>query len=43
MTHEKVYQLGIKREYGWLYYLDKEGDVSRAKQNRGRKKNNPAI
>ena len=26
---EKVAKLGIKREPGWLYYLDKEGNISR--------------
>ncbi len=31
-------KLGIKREKGYLYYLDKQGDVSRAKMARGGKK-----
>ena len=30
-----VAKTGIKREKGWLYYLDKRGDVSRAKMARG--------
>jgi len=25
---------GIKKENGWLYFLDKQGDVSRAKASR---------
>lgn len=33
----KVAKLGIKKESGWLYYLDKKGNVSRAKMGRGRK------
>ncbi len=33
----KVAKLGIKKEDGWLYYLDKKGNVSRAKMGRGRK------
>jgi len=32
---EKVAKAGIKREKGYLYYLDKQGDVSRAKMARG--------
>lgn len=35
---EKVAKVGIKREEGYLYYVDKEGDISRAKMARGRKK-----
>ena len=31
----KVARTGIKREKGWLYYLDKRGNVSRAKMARG--------
>ncbi len=33
----KVAKVGIKKEEGWLYYLDKKGNVSRAKLGRGRK------
>jgi len=35
---DKVAKAGIKREKGYLYYLDKQGDVSRAKMARGGKK-----
>jgi hypothetical protein len=35
---EKVAKLGIKREKGYLYYVDKQGDVSCAKMARGGKK-----
>lgn len=35
---EKVAKAGIKREKGYLYYLDKQGDVSKAKMARGGKK-----
>lgn len=33
----KVAKVGIKKEDGWLYYLDKKGNISRAKMGRGRK------
>ncbi len=32
---EKVAKVGIKREKGYLYFIDKQGDVSRAKMARG--------
>jgi len=32
---QKVAKAGIKREKGYLYYLDKQGDVSCAKMARG--------
>jgi len=35
---EKVAKVGIKREKGYLYYVDKQGDVSSAKMARGGKK-----
>jgi hypothetical protein len=35
---QKVAKCGIKRVKGYLYYLDKKGDVSRAKMARGGKK-----
>lgn len=35
---EKVVKLGIKRQKGYLYYIDKQGDVSCAKMARGSKK-----
>ena len=35
---EKITKAGLKREKGYLYYLDKQGDVSRAKMARGGKK-----
>ena len=35
---QKVCKCGIKREVGYLYFVDKQGDVSRAKMARGRKK-----
>ena len=33
----KVAKLKIKKVDGWLYYLDKKGNISRAKMGRGRK------
>ena len=35
---QKLVKLGIKREKGYLYYIDKHGDVSCAKMARGKKK-----
>ena len=35
---EKIQKVGIKREKGFLYYLDKQGDVSCAKMARGKNK-----
>ncbi|MFH1619727.1 MAG: hypothetical protein ABIG11_07455 [bacterium] len=35
---EKVQKCGLKRAEGYLYYIDKAGDVSRAKMARGGKK-----
>ncbi|MDD4909969.1 MAG: hypothetical protein PHR44_04730 [Candidatus Omnitrophica bacterium] len=34
----KVVKLGIKRKKGYLYYVDKKGDVSCAKMARGKSK-----
>jgi len=34
----KVAKLGIKRKKGYLYYVDKKGDVSCAKMARGKSK-----
>jgi hypothetical protein len=35
---EKVAKVGVKKEPGYLYFLDKKGDVGRVKMARGRKK-----
>jgi len=35
---EKVLETKITREKGYLYYIDKDGDISRAKMKRGRGK-----
>ena len=43
-TSEKVVLCGIKKEEGYLYYIDKDGDVSRALWNRGgRPRKKPAA
>ena len=34
---EKVANAGISRDSGYLYYIDKQGDVSRVAMARGRK------
>ncbi|MDP2939109.1 MAG: hypothetical protein Q8O13_03385 [Candidatus Omnitrophota bacterium] len=35
---EKVAKVGVKKAKGYLYFVDKHGDVSRAKMARGKKK-----
>ncbi len=35
---EKVSKVGVKKAKGYLYFLDKKGNVSRAKMARGGKK-----
>ena len=35
---EKVADAGVTRESGYLYFIDKDGDVSRAPMARGRGK-----
>jgi hypothetical protein len=32
---EKVVKVGVKKESGYLYFVDKQGDVSRATMARG--------
>lgn len=34
----KVTKVGVKKAKGYLYFVDKRGDVSRAKMARGKKK-----
>ena len=35
---QKVAKAGVKREDGFLYFIDKQGDIARAKMARGGKK-----
>ncbi|MBI2651018.1 hypothetical protein HYX01_00955 [Candidatus Woesearchaeota archaeon] len=35
---QKIAKVGVKRESGYLYFLDKKGNVARAKMARGKKK-----
>jgi len=35
---KKVAKVGVKKEDGYLYFVDKKGDISRVKMARGRKK-----
>ena len=35
---EKVAKAGVKREDGFLYFIDKQGDISKVKMARGGKK-----
>ena len=36
MTSEKVLKTNITKEEGYLYFVDKDGDISRCKAARGR-------
>jgi hypothetical protein len=40
---KKVTKVGVKREKGYLYFLDKKGNVARAKMARGKKKGKSKI
>ncbi len=35
---QKIAKVGIKKEPGFLYFVDKDGDISRAKMARGGQK-----
>ena len=35
---EKVAKVGVKKQAGWLYFVDRQGDISRAKMSRGGRK-----
>ena len=35
---QNVAKVGVKKEKGYLYFVDKGGDISRAKMARGGKK-----
>lgn len=35
---EKVCKCGVKKAPGYLYFVDKQGDISRAKMARGGRK-----
>jgi len=35
---EKVAKVGVKKASGWLYFVDRHGDISRAKMSRGGRK-----
>jgi hypothetical protein len=39
---KKVAKVGVKKEGGYLYFVDKQGDVSRAKMARGSSKGGKA-
>lgn len=39
---EKVAKVGVRKESGYLYFVDKQGDVSRARMARGGKKGGKA-
>lgn len=35
---EKVAKVGVKKQEGYLYFVDRQGDISRAKMVRGGRK-----
>jgi hypothetical protein len=35
---EKVAKAGVRKENGYLYFVDKQGDISRARMSRGGRK-----
>ncbi|MFH1174663.1 MAG: hypothetical protein V1725_06010 [archaeon] len=35
---EKVAKVGVKKQAGYLYFVDRQGDISRAKMARGGQK-----
>ena len=39
----KVAKAGVKKEAGYLYFVDKKGNVARAKMARGKKKGKAKI
>lgn len=40
---EKVVKCGVRKEKGYLYYLDKTGNVARSKMARGGQKGGDAV
>ena len=40
---EKVTKCGVKKEKGYLYFVDKKGNVARAKMARGKKRSGGKI
>lgn len=40
---KKVAKAGVKKEKGYLYFVDKKGNVARAKMARGKKKGKGQI
>jgi len=39
----KVAKVGVKKEKGYLYFIDKKGNVARAKMARGKKKGRAKV
>ena len=40
---QKVKKVGLKKESGYLYFVDKDGDISRAKMARGGRKKKKKV
>ena len=40
---EKVAKVGVKKKAGYLYFVDKKGDVACAKMARGKKKGKAKV
>ena len=46
MVRQKVAEVGVNKEKGYMYFLNKEGNVSRVKMSRGKSfagKNTPEV
>lgn len=39
----KVAKVGVKKKDGYLYFVDKQGDISMVKMNRGGKRKKKAV
>jgi len=40
---QKVKKVGLEKESGYLYFVDKDGDISRAKMARGGRKKKKKV
>jgi len=40
---QKVAKVGVKKQAGYLYFIDKKGNVARAKMARGKKKGKAKV
>ena len=40
---QKIAKIGVKRQHGYLYFVDKQGDVSRTQMALGKKRGKAVI